>query len=112
MSQTSPPAGASNNAAAPSQPSLKSAAVAPKINVQDVEMGRISGGGDGTTGGEAPVLPDVMQLARLGDVAAMQALFDEGEYDATFTDEEGITPLHVRPAPAPSPMCHHLPQIC
>ncbi|KAJ1335262.1 palmitoyltransferase ZDHHC13/17 [Microdochium nivale] len=94
MSQTSPPAGASNNAAAPSQPSLKSAAVAPKINVQDVEMGRISGGGDGTTGGEAPVLPDVMQLARLGDVAAMQALFDEGEYDATFTDEEGITPLH------------------
>lgn len=39
--------------------------------------------------------PDIMQLARVGNVAAMQALFDKGEVDATFHDNEGITPLHV-----------------
>ncbi|KAH6693420.1 palmitoyltransferase AKR1 [Plectosphaerella plurivora] len=37
---------------------------------------------------------DIMQLARVGDVAGMEKLFESGEYDATYTDEEGITPLH------------------
>ncbi|KKA28087.1 hypothetical protein TD95_003621 [Thielaviopsis punctulata] len=37
---------------------------------------------------------DIMQLARVGDVAAMQALFEGGEVDATYHDDEGITPLH------------------
>ena len=44
-----------------------------------------------------PVEEDIMQLARLGEIAAIQKLFDGGKYDATYTDEEGITPLHVRP---------------
>lgn len=38
---------------------------------------------------------DIMQLARIGDVAAMEKLFESGESDATFSDDEGITPLHV-----------------
>jgi len=37
-----------------------------------------------------------MQVARVGDIAAMEKLFESGEFDATYADEEGITPLHVR----------------
>jgi palmitoyltransferase len=38
--------------------------------------------------------PDIMQIARVGDIAAMEKLFEMGEYDATYHDDEGITPLH------------------
>ncbi|KAH8902496.1 hypothetical protein BR93DRAFT_932074 [Coniochaeta sp. PMI_546] len=27
----------------------------------------------------------------------MEKLFESGDYDATYTDDEGITPLHVCP---------------
>jgi hypothetical protein len=46
----------------------------------------------------APTIPlekDIMQLARLGEIGAIQKLFDNGEYDASYRDNEGITPLHV-----------------
>lgn len=43
-----------------------------------------------------PLEDDLMQLARLGEMAAIQKLFDSGKYDATYKDEQGITPLHVR----------------
>jgi hypothetical protein len=43
-----------------------------------------------------PVEEDIMQLARLGEIGAVQKLFDSGKFDATYTDEQGITPLHVR----------------
>ena len=43
-----------------------------------------------------PVEEDIMQLARLGEVGAMQKLFETGKYDANYKDEQGITPLHVR----------------
>jgi hypothetical protein len=43
-----------------------------------------------------PVEEDVMQLARLGEIRAIQKLFDGGKFDATYQDEQGITPLHVR----------------
>jgi ankyrin repeat protein len=49
-------------------------------------------------GNKKPSLPiedDIMQLARLGEIAAIQKLFDSGKYDATYADEQGITPLHV-----------------
>ena len=48
--------------------------------------------------GQQPSLPveeDIMQLARLGEIRAIQKLFDSGKYDATYRDEQGITPLHV-----------------
>jgi hypothetical protein len=45
-----------------------------------------------------PVEQDIMQLARLGEIAAIQKLFDSGKFDATYKDEQGITPLHVRPS--------------
>lgn len=56
-------------------------------------------------GDKKPSLPiegDLMQLARLGEIAAIQKLFDAGTFDATFADEQGITALHVR---LPSPLC-------
>jgi len=37
-----------------------------------------------------------MQLARLGEIGAIQKLFDGGKFDATYKDDQGITPLHVR----------------
>jgi hypothetical protein len=43
-----------------------------------------------------PVEEDIMQLARLGEIGAIQKLFDGGKIDATYQDEQGITPLHVR----------------
>jgi hypothetical protein len=42
-----------------------------------------------------PVEEDIMQLARLGEIAAIQKLFDSGKFDATYKDDQGITPLHV-----------------
>lgn len=44
-----------------------------------------------------PVEEDIMQLARLGEIGAIQKLFDSGKFDANSADEQGITPLHVRP---------------
>lgn len=58
-------------------------------------MGRLAGA-DETEGSSSP---DIMQIARVGDVAAMEALFEDGDYDATYTDDEGITPLHVSDQP-------------
>lgn len=43
-----------------------------------------------------PIEEDIMQLARLGEVGAIQKLFDSGKFDATYRDEQGITALHVR----------------
>lgn len=69
------------------QPSSKAAAAAPKLN-SEMEMGSLPAD-------EAPPDNDIMQLARIGDVAGMEKLFASGEYDATYSDDEGITPLHV-----------------
>lgn len=42
-----------------------------------------------------PIEDDIMQLARLGEVGAIQRLFESGRFNAKYKDEEGITPLHV-----------------
>lgn len=39
---------------------------------------------------------DIMQMARIGDIPAMEKLFRSEKYDATYFDDEGITALHVR----------------
>lgn len=38
---------------------------------------------------------DIMQIARIGDIPAMEKLFQSDKYDATYSDDEGITALHV-----------------
>jgi palmitoyltransferase len=76
--------------AAPAQPSTKAAPAAPKLH-NEVEMESMPADAEPAQ----PKQDDLMQQARLGDVAAMEKLFETGGYDATYTDEEGITPLHV-----------------
>ncbi|KAM0482469.1 hypothetical protein ACHAPX_002987 [Trichoderma viride] len=68
------------------QPSSKSAAAVPKLN-SEMEMGSLPAD-------EAAPENDIMQLARIGDIPGMEKLFESGEFDATYTDGEGITPLH------------------
>ncbi|KAL2156595.1 hypothetical protein VTH82DRAFT_1340 [Thermothelomyces myriococcoides] len=69
---------------APTQPPSKSDTATPKLN-HEVELGNMP---------KEPAQPDIMQMARIGDIAGMEKLFESGEYDATYADEEGITPLH------------------
>ncbi|KAL6710911.1 palmitoyltransferase akr1 [Coniothyrium glycines] len=57
-----------------------------------------------------PVEEDVMQLARLGELGAMQRLFDSGKCDATYKDEQGITPLHWAAINNHYALCHFLVQ--
>lgn len=71
---------------APTQPPLKAETATPKLN-NEVELGNMPGD---------PPQNDIMQMARIGDIAGMEKLFETGDYDATYTDDEGITPLHVR----------------
>jgi palmitoyltransferase ZDHHC13/17 len=87
MSHSDLPNGTS--AGPPAQPAAKGSAAMPKLNSQDMEMGDLPGS-------DAPsAQPDIMHLARVGDIAGMEKLFESSEYDATYTDGEGITPLHV-----------------
>ena len=90
----------SNLAAPPAalrQPSAKASAASPKLN-PDMEMGSMSVEAQNPAATQEQ--DDIMQLARLGDIQAMEKLFETGGYDATYHDEEGITPLHVCHAPA------------
>lgn len=43
-----------------------------------------------------PLLEDIMQLARIGDVEAVRSLLSAEKFTAAHKDNEGITPLHVR----------------
>ena len=45
-----------------------------------------------------PIEDDLMGLARLGELRAIQKLFDSGKYTASSTDAQGITALHVGPS--------------
>ncbi|KAI9842619.1 MAG: palmitoyltransferase akr1 [Thelocarpon superellum] len=55
-----------------------------------------------------PIEEDIMQLARLGEVAAMKALFDKGKFDVHHKDDEGITPLHWAAINNQYAMCQYL----
>ncbi|KAI0018985.1 hypothetical protein F4780DRAFT_748724 [Xylariomycetidae sp. FL0641] len=99
MSQRSRPSTASS--AAPVQPALKGTAATPKLNSQDMEMGDLPGA-------SAPPAPDIMQIARVGDLHAMEKLFESDDYDATYQDDEGITPLHWSAINNQYAMCKYL----
>lgn len=55
-----------------------------------------------------PVEEDMMQLARLGEIGAIQKLFDSGKFDANYADEQGITPLHWAAINNHYALCHFL----
>lgn len=82
MSGVSNSAPVSNSTASPSGSSA---------NAQNVELADMAG----EQKPRLPVEEDIMQLARLGEIKSIQNLFDEGKFDATYADEQGITPLHV-----------------
>ena len=67
----------------------------PPQGVEMKEMG--AGGPEQEQGRRIPIEEDLMQLARLGEIKAIQKLFDAGTYDANSSDEQGITALHVCP---------------
>lgn len=86
-----------HSSGAPIQPTPKSTKVDPQVN-SDLELGSLpNGNGSGNGKGDGEVDTDIMQIARIGDIGAMEALFETKEYDATYADDEGITALHVCP---------------
>lgn len=82
----------SHGSGAPIQPALKGSKVEPQVN-SDMEMGSLGK----SSGEDADQEADIMQAARKGDITAMEKLFESQEYDATYSDDEGITALHVCP---------------
>lgn len=75
----------------PNMPHGKATAAAPKLSDDDhVELADML-----PTGPAIPPEEDIMQLARLGDIQAIEKLYESGKFDATYCDGEGITPLHV-----------------
>lgn len=53
-------------------------------------------------GGEEPKLPlleDIMQLARMGDIGTVKELLQQGKVTIDHKDKEGITPMHVSLGP-------------
>lgn len=95
MSSTSPdsqePSGASG-ISLPSRANGKATPAPPKLSAnENVELKDVR-----AVQSKLPVEDDIMQLARLGEVGAIQKLFESGQFDAKYKDEEGITPLHVR----------------
>lgn len=79
-------------------PNGKSSAAPPQTTTDGVELKNMAvagGQGHSANGAPLPIESDIMQLARLGEIGAMQKLFDTKKYNAKHADEEGITPLHV-----------------
>ena len=73
------------------QPSMKATAVPPQITTgENVELSNVQMDRD-----KLPLLEDVMQLARLGEIEPMHRIFKDGKASAEYKDDEGITPLHV-----------------
>jgi hypothetical protein len=69
----------------------KASALAPKLSDDnDVELENML-----PVGPVVPADQDIMQLARLGDIAGIQKLYDSGAFTSSYCDGEGITPLHV-----------------
>ncbi|CAI4217591.1 unnamed protein product [Parascedosporium putredinis] len=90
--------GSESTAPTPIRLSSKSAAAAPMLD-REMELGALSGeatspAAAGAAAAPVPAENDIMQIARVGDVPAMEKLFESGDYDATYTDDDGITPLH------------------
>jgi palmitoyltransferase len=81
----------------PSALSGKSRAIPPKVTREaaSVEL-KAMNSERGAVKGSIPLGEDIMQIARIGEISAMQRLFDEKKFSVNHKDEEGITPLHVR----------------
>ena len=75
----------------PNMPNGKATAAAAKLSDNNhVELADML-----PTGPAIAPEEDIMQLARLGDIQAIEKLYESGKFDAAYCDGEGITPLHV-----------------
>ncbi|KAF2835208.1 palmitoyltransferas-like protein akr1 [Patellaria atrata CBS 101060] len=72
-----------------SPPTSKTANGTTAPSAQTVELDEIS-----PSSRRFPIEEDIMQLSRLGEIAAIQKLFNSKKFDASYRDEQGITPLH------------------
>ena len=70
----------------------RASAASPNPPLEDVELKNVS---HEDTKLPLPIEEDLLQLSRLGEIGAIQKLFDSGKFKATYKDEEGITALHV-----------------
>lgn len=86
MSASPGPSGATSF---PSVANGKASAAPPKVS--DAESNP-----RGQLEDKPPLHEDIMQLARLGEVGTIQKLINDGKFSARYTDDEGISPLHVR----------------
>jgi hypothetical protein len=94
MSEADPKAQAKDSPASIVSPIMlngKGSAAAPKLSADDgnVEMKNMS------SEPGAQLDEDIMQLARTGNIPAIQKLFDAQKFHPTYCDTEGITSLHV-----------------
>ena len=100
MPKTETPTEASEHSRPPSQPSSlmlagKGSALAPQLSVDDGNLElKTMHSAEGVSSERHD--HDIMQLARLGDIPAIQKLYDDGIFTPSYCDDEGITPLHVR----------------
>ncbi|OAX83261.1 hypothetical protein ACJ72_02382 [Emergomyces africanus] len=74
----------------------KAAVAPPKLSTREdeLELKDIKPDDGNNNKPALPLEEDIMQLSRLGEIAAIQKLFESGKFDARYADEEGITPLH------------------
>ncbi|TAQ90881.1 hypothetical protein B7494_g777 [Chlorociboria aeruginascens] len=80
----------SNQTDAPMMPHGKATVAAPKLSGdENVELKDMLPSGPAYNPEE-----DIMQLARLGDIQGIEKLYQRGTFDASYSDAEGITPLH------------------
>ncbi|KAL2002060.1 hypothetical protein VTN02DRAFT_742 [Thermoascus thermophilus] len=86
---------ADRSSSSPSAPNGKATPAPSKVTQPDesVELKNMASESDEVKA-PLPVEEDIMQLARLGEVAAVQKLFESKKFTAKYKDEEGITPLH------------------
>lgn len=86
----------------------------PNDRILNAQVQNHEHGVDGTLTSSTPLKPklpiedDIMQLARLGEIGAIQKLIDAEKYDANFKDEQGITPLHWAAIKNHYALCHFL----
>lgn len=79
-----------------SSPSSAPTVASPKATQHDTSVELTGMSGSEGSKRSIPFGEDIMQIARIGEISAMQKLFESRKFNAGYKDEEGITPLHVR----------------
>lgn len=76
----------------------KSAAAPASVDTEHVELREMIASESSDPSTPVPLKDDVMKLAVHGDDMGLKALLDAGTVSASYRDNHGISPLHVRGA--------------